>query len=138
MNNQKFIFRRIIAGLIDYSMFFVMTYLYIYKFGEINSDGEYSVNGIRTIPILIFWFLYFCVIETTLNATLGNYIVKLKPVGIHNNENINLKQSFLRHIVDSIDMFLFGIVAIIIIKNSNESQRLGDLLAKTKVIKSIS
>lgn len=79
--------------------------------------------------------MYLCIVETTLNSTFGNFIVGLKPVDLETNKNINLKQSFLRHLVDVIDMSLFGIVAIIIIKNSKESQRLGDLLAKTKVVR---
>ena len=54
---------------------------------------------------------------------------------IKTENNVTFKQSFLRHLVDPIDMFFFGIVAIIIIKNSKESQRLGDLLGQTKVIK---
>ena len=135
MNKEKYIFRRFIAGLIDYLIVLSLTAFYIYKFGEHNSEGEYSVNGLKAIPVFIFWFLYFCIIETTLGSTLGNYILKLKPVDLDTGKNINLKQSFLRHIVDLIDMFFFGIVAIIIIKNSKESQRLGDLLGQTKVIK---
>ena len=83
----------------------------------------------------LFWILYFCLIETSLNATLGNYFLNLKPVDIKTENNVTFKQSFLRHLVDPIDMFFFGIVAIIIIKNSKESQRLGDLLGQTKVIK---
>ena len=61
--------------------------------------------------------------------------MKLKPVDLNTEKNIDFKQSFLRHLLDPIDMSLFGLVGIIIIKNSPESQRLGDLLAKTKVIK---
>ncbi|MCD9853100.1 RDD family protein [Epilithonimonas sp. JDS] len=134
MKNKKFVSRRIIAGFIDYSIILGLTYLYIYKFGSLNDEGEYSVNGFKTIPIIIFWFIYLCVIEVTVNSTLGNFIVRLTPVDLQTENKITLKQSFLRHIVDLLDMFFFGLVAIIIIKNSNDSQRLGDLLAKTKVI----
>jgi len=134
LKNDKFIFRRIIAGLIDYSIIFGLTYFYIYKFGSLNDEGEYSVNGIKTIPIILFWFVYLCVIEVVINSTLGNFIVRLTPVDLQTENKITLKQSFLRHIVDLLDMFFFGLVAIIIIKNSNDSQRLGDLLAKTKII----
>ena len=135
MKSEKFITRRIIAGIIDYSIIFAITSFYIYQFGEINSEGAYSVSGIKTFPIIIFWLLYICGTELTLDSTLGNYIAGLKPVDLETESKINFKQSFLRHILDIIDMFFFGLVAIIIIKNSSESQRLGDLLAKTKVVK---
>ena len=134
MNSDKFISRRIIAGIIDYAIIFSLTYFYIYKFGEIDSDGTYRVSGIKTLPIIIFWLIYICVIEVALKSTLGNYIVGLKPVDLHTNKSITFKQSFLRHLVDLLDMMLFGVVAIIIIKRSKEGQRLGDLLAKTKVV----
>ena len=112
-----------------------MTYFYVFIFGSNNDEGVYSVSGIKALPVVLFWVLYFCVIESSLNATLGNYLVNLKPVDLKTENNVTFKQSLLRHLVDPIDMFFFGIVAIIIIKNSDESQRLGDLLAKTKVIK---
>ncbi len=135
MNSEKFLTRRIFAGFIDYTIILSISFIYISIFGKINDDGEYSVTGIKTLPIVLFWFTYLCLIETFLNATLGNYIVKPKPVDLNTGKEINLKQSFLRHCVDIIDMFAFGIVATIIIKNSEKSQRLGDLLAKAKVVK---
>ncbi|UOE42194.1 RDD family protein [Chryseobacterium suipulveris] len=135
MKKEKYLISRIIAGVIDYSIVLTLTCIYIFTFGEKNELGEYSVNGLKAIPIFIFWFFYFCVIESTLNSTLGNYLMKLKPVDLNTEKNIDFKQSFLRHLLDPIDMSLFGLVGIIIIKNSPESQRLGDLLAKTKVIK---
>lgn len=135
MKTKKFITRRIIAGFIDYTIILSLTSFYIFKFGEINSEGAYYVNGIKTFPIIIFWLLYICGTELILDSTIGNYIVGLKPVDLETESKITFKQSFLRHILDIIDMFFFGLVAIIIIKNSSENQRLGDLLAKTKVIK---
>jgi len=135
VKNEKYIFRRFVAGFIDYSIIFSLTYYYIYNFGSLNDEGAYTVNGIKTLPILFFWFVYFCIIETYFSSTLGNFIVRLKSVDLQTENKITLKQSFLRHIVDFLDMFFFGLVAIIIIKNSDESQRLGDLLAKTKVVK---
>lgn len=137
MKIEKFITRRIIAWFIDYTIILSLTSFYIFIFGEINSEGAYNVNGIKTFPIIIFWLIYICGIEIILDSTLGNYIVGLKPMDLKTESKISFKQSFLRHLVDLIDMFFFGIVAIIIIKNSNESQRLGDLLAKSKVIKII-
>ena len=135
MKKEKFLFRRIIAGLIDYTLIFCATFAYIRYFGEVNSEGEFYVSGVKALPVFIFWFVYNCVIEVNLQSTFGNYLVKLKPVDEKTELDISIKQSFLRHIVDPIDMFFFGLVAIILITNSQESKRLGDLLAKTKVVK---
>ncbi len=134
MKEEKFIFRRIVAGLIDYSIVFVFIFIYVSIFGKINDDGTKSVDGIKTLPALLLWFIYICVIEMTFGSTFGNFVVRLKPVDLETRKEITLKQSFLRHIVDPIDMFFFGIVGIILIKNSENNQRLGDILAKTSVI----
>lgn len=128
-------FRRIIAGLIDYAVIFSVIFVYIQYFGEVNQEGEFYVSGIKVLPVFIFWFLYNCVIEVNLQSTFGNYVVQLKPVDEKTELDITIKQSFLRHLVDPIDMFFFGVVAIIIITSSPESKRLGDLLARTKVVK---
>lgn len=135
MRKEKFLFRRIIAGLIDYAVIFSVIFFYIQYFGEVNQEGEFYVSGVKVLPVFIFWFLYNCVIEVNLQSTFGNYVVQLKPVDEKTELEITIKQSFLRHLVDPIDMFFFGLVAIIIITGSPESKRLGDLLARTKVVK---
>lgn len=135
MKHEKYIIRRIIAALIDYTLIIIITYFYLKNFGELNHEGAYSVSGLKTLPIIFIWFVYFCVFETVLNATLGNLIVGLKPIDINTQKNVTIKQSFLRHLVDPIDMMFFGIIGIILINNSETNQRLGDILAKTKVVK---
>jgi uncharacterized RDD family membrane protein YckC len=72
--------------------------------------------------------------EVFLGATLGNSIVGLKPISLtRNNGELSLSQSIKRHILDPIDMFPFGLIAIITIKNTDRNQRLGDIWAKTVV-----
>lgn len=135
MNQEKYILHRVLAALIDYTIIIFITFFYLKNFGELNNEGAYSVSGLKTLPIIIFWFVYFCVFETILNSTFGNLIVGLKPININTKKNVTIKQSFLRHLVDPIDMMFFGLIGIILIKNSETNQRLGDILAKTKVVK---
>lgn len=116
-------------------MVFTLVFIYVSIFGEMNDDGTKSVQGIKILPAYIFWLLYICVVEYTLGSTFGNFIVRLKPVDSETEKEITFKQSLLRHIVDPIDMFFFGLVGIILIKNSNSNQRLGDILAKTIVVR---
>jgi uncharacterized RDD family membrane protein YckC len=74
-------------------------------------------------------------LEQFFGQTLGNAIVNLKPVGIQTNQKPTLTQSFKRHLVAPIDLFvLFGLVGYLTIKNTDKNQRLGDLWAKTIVI----
>ena len=132
---KPFIRLKIISCIIDYGIIFTVTLLYITTFGELNIEGEYEVKGILgTLPIL-FWGIMTIGLEVWFGATLGNSIVNLKPISINGNSKITFSQSFKRHFLDTIDMFLFGFIAYILIKNTENHQRLGDIWAKTYVIK---
>ena len=136
MKYNKYIFQRLIAGFIDYALFIIIAALYIYKFGTLANDGSYNVNGINALPIFIFWLIYFVVFEVILHGTLGHLILNLQPVNAKTEKPISFSQSFIRHLFDPIDYFIFcGLIGILIINNSKESQRLGDIVASTKMIK---
>ena len=136
--------KRIIAGLIDYAIIYGFFIIFILIFGEQNETGEYSVNGIKSLVPVLFWVLMTIGIEQLMGETLGNSLVGLKPISIKQNLNSTFKtsntkptfgQSFKRHLLDPIDMFFFGLIGILTIKNSEKNQRLGDMWAKTIVIK---
>jgi uncharacterized RDD family membrane protein YckC len=130
------ILKRIIAGFIDYFIVYSFLFAFIYTFGTPNNEGRYSVTGLLSFIPIIFWFLTIILTETFFGATIGNSIVGLKPISlINNNGKISFSQSIKRHLFDSIEMFMFfGLITIIVIKNSDKNQRLGDIWAKTIVI----
>jgi uncharacterized RDD family membrane protein YckC len=141
---QPLIGKRIIAGLIDYAIIYGFLIIFILIFGEPNETGEYSVNGNKSIVPVLFWAIMTIGIEQLIGETLGNSLVDLKPISMRQNINSNFKgsntkptfgQSFKRHLLDPIDMFLFGLIGILTIKNSEKNQRLGDMWAKTIVVK---
>ncbi|CAN5715084.1 hypothetical protein BH11BAC3_BH11BAC3_03030 [soil metagenome] len=135
----KFIFKpnlkkRIAATLIDYGLIFGVTFLYITAFGDIDNDGEKAVHGLMTLPIPIIWFSYFVLIEALSGATPGHMLFKMKVVTIGDRSEINFSQALKRHLLDPIDILLYGVPAVVVIKNSEFHQRLGDIWAKTIII----
>ncbi len=50
-------------------------------------------------------------------------------------EKISISNSLRRHIVDAVDIFFYGIPALICIYKTPKFQRLGDLLAETVDVK---
>lgn len=132
--NPTNIKRRFLAGFIDYLIIFSFTWAYIYTFGTPTEDG-YEVNGISALPIFLFWLLMTAGLEQLMGATIGKGIVGLKPLHVDRKIKPSFSQSFKRHLLDPIDMFLFGFVAVIAIRNTDKHQRLGDLWAKTIVVK---
>jgi uncharacterized RDD family membrane protein YckC len=133
---KNYVKLRTIATLIDYGIYFLLLIIYIYCLGTKNDDGSMQVNGLLALPIFIFWFLYFVVLETVNQATPGHDICKLVVVR-SNGERITLGVAFKRRIIDMIDVLFYGIPALICIYNTPKYQRLGDLFADTIVVKKI-
>ena len=125
--------KRIIATLIDYTIIFLFAYLYIEFLGHDKPDGSKEVNGLLALPLFLVWSFYFIVVEAFYGATLAHQGFYLKVLTLDRNE-IGIKQALKRHLLDPIDIILYGIPAIIAIKNTDKHQRLGDLWAKTIVI----
>ena len=124
--------RRVFATLIDYGFFFLVLYVYMIYFGEETPEG-YSVSGLLTLPIFIFWLVYFVLIEGIWQATIGHQLMYLK-VCQENYDSIDFGHSFKRRILDLIDFAFFGIPAFVAVGNSERKQRIGDMYAKTLVI----
>jgi len=124
---------RILASLIDYIAIGCFFWLFVHMYGEPNATGGYTVNGIKALVPIGFWFIYLIVIESLFNATMGHFILGLKVVKT-DGERIDFIASLKRHLADPFDFFFFGVVGIILIKNTVLNQRLGDIWAKTIVI----
>lgn len=126
---------RIFAGLIDYTIIFGITISLIFILGQENSEGVYTLNGLPAMIPVLFWLILIVGIESFYGATIGNSIMKLKPIPMNGEERkLSFWESFKRHIADPIDMLFFGLIGIMTIKNSAKNQRIGDIWAGTIVI----
>lgn len=144
---KPFIGKRIAAALIDYIAIYGLTYVYASAFGLEDTSGGFVLSGSQILVPVILWFLLTVVTEQLLGATIGNGIVGLMPISVPdsymiNNYNgkhqrISFGQSLKRHLLDFVDISFFGIVGIIVVKSNDKSQRLGDMWAKTVVIKAV-
>jgi uncharacterized RDD family membrane protein YckC len=126
---------RFLAGLVDYIIILTFTFVMLKTFGAQNSEGTYELNGLPGLIPIIFWGIMTIGSEQLFGVTLGNYTMDLKPISINGTQqNLTFSQSLKRHILDPVDMSLFGLIGIITIKNTEKNQRLGDLWAKTIVL----
>jgi uncharacterized RDD family membrane protein YckC len=125
--------KRITATVIDYFIFILFFYIYVTIFGYDNNEGGKTVTGVKALGIPLFWFFYFVVVEGFWGATLAHQALYLKVLTVDRKE-ISIANSFKRRLLDFIDIFFFGIPAIITIKNTPKHQRTGDLWAKTIVV----
>jgi len=127
--------KRALAGLIDYGLMFSYIGLMMYLFGEPNGEGGYSTSGFPAFSIFIVWFILMIFTEQFVGATIGNTLLKLEAVPINDFKgSLTFGQSVKRHLLDMLDLWPFGLLGLILIKNTQYNQRLGDLWAKTIVI----
>ncbi|KQB37803.1 RDD family protein [Flavobacterium aquidurense] len=129
--------KRIFAGLIDYVLMFSMLYIMFAYFGERTPKG-YELKGFPALATTLIWGLYMIGFELKFGGTLGNLMFDLQVISIRdtNSTSLSFGQSFKRHLLDIIDLCFFGLIGIVLIKNTKYNQRLGDLWAKTIVIDS--
>jgi uncharacterized RDD family membrane protein YckC len=79
--------------------------------------------------------LYFSFFEGTSGQTLGKQLVGIKVVDEVTTRPPPMEQALLRNILRIIDSFLFYLVGFILIETQPNKKRLGDIVAKTIVVK---
>ncbi len=134
--NNTFLFRRIIAGAIDYLIVFIIFFTLLHFFGVPSRNGGSKLSGFPALFMILCWLFVTAGMEYFFGSTTGNSISGLTPISLNpDSEKIKFTQSLKRHLLDVIDMSLFGLIGILLILNTEKNQRLGDIWAKTKVIR---
>jgi uncharacterized RDD family membrane protein YckC len=133
INCKPHLTKKYLAAIIDCAYYFIPVFIYLEIFGENNSDGGKTVEGFLAMPLLLYWFIYFVVVEAIYGATLGHQALGLKVIGV-NGEKIGYNHALKRRLCDCVELPLLGIPATIVIMSTEKHQRLGDLWANTVVI----
>jgi uncharacterized RDD family membrane protein YckC len=132
--NRWYFVLRSLAAVIDYVVFGVFLFAYIYYFGTETDEG-YRVDGCgHVLPLFVAWVIWLPLPEFVLGKTLGKWACDLRVVNLDNGR-ITFGQAFVRHLLDAVDLGgFFGLVAFIVARTNPLNQRLGDLVAKTLVV----
>jgi uncharacterized RDD family membrane protein YckC len=126
--------KRFLSGAIDYVVICVFFFAYVMTFGEPNAEGGKTVTGLPGVVPVVFWFCWLVLSESIFGTTLGHYINRLKVISI-DGDKPTFSQSLRRRLCDPLEIsWCFGLVAFILIKNTQLNQRLGDIWAKTIVV----
>src|SRR4051812_38336388 len=116
--------KRIIATILDYSIILLVSWIFIFLVGEEQEDGTRVITGLLALVPIAAWFAYFIVVEACYGATLAHQALDLKVITDKRKE-IGIEHAFRRHLVDPIDILMWGIPAFVAIKNSEKKQRIG-------------
>ncbi|RZL42770.1 MAG: RDD family protein [Pedobacter sp.] len=135
-SKNTYIIDRIIAAVIDYVTIIIVQFpIFVFFGSRIPNEVDYELEGWAQLLIILNWFIFTVGLKQLTGATLGNRIIGLKPKDFKTLEKPNFLQSFVRHLLDPIYMAGFGLIGIVTILCTDKRQRLGDLLAKTIVVK---
>jgi uncharacterized RDD family membrane protein YckC len=136
---------RIGAQLIDLlicgEFFYLLGMAVALKFGGTVTGGGFQLNGGTALLAFglvgITCFLYFWLLEGLFGRTLGKMIANLKVVR-DTDKRCDLTASAIRNLLRFVDLFFFGGVGLVSILITKRQQRIGDLVAKTFVVKTTS
>ena len=124
---------RAIAVIIDTVLLMFLGYLIAKMTGQTTGDG-FNLQG----GSAFFWFLiamaYYVIMEATSGGTLGKKAMGIRVVRADGGA-ISWQAAIIRNLLRIIDGFAFYLVGAIIVWVSKSKQRLGDIAAKTLVVK---
>lgn len=127
--------RRAVAVIIDSILLMIVGWALAKVMGSTTASGFDLQGG----PALL-WFLiamgYYVVMEATSGATLGKKAMGIKVVKADGGGAINWQAAIIRNLLRIIDGLFFYLVGAIVIWVSKSRQRLGDMAAKTVVVRS--
>jgi uncharacterized RDD family membrane protein YckC len=131
---SSYFVRRAVATVVDYGILFAVYFAYVYQFGSETSEG-FQVQGCgHFLALLLAWIVWLPLPEALFGRTLGKWGFDLLVLAA-DGRRASTSQSFLRRLLDPIDLlFFFGLVGFVVAKTNALHQRIGDLVAKTRVV----
>ena len=135
--------RRVLATIIDVVLLGILAGLFTApgaliegwgsgEFSDVASGVLFSFGGLAA---LLVYFAYFTIMEGRYGQTLGKMALGIKVVRETDGQVPGTRTAVLRtlmRIVDSIGSYLVAFVVVLV---SDKNQRLGDMVAKTLVVR---
>jgi uncharacterized RDD family membrane protein YckC len=132
--------RRVAATIIDGLIFGVAYWLLALAFGDLRTEGE-AANWVADLPVVasigygLFVVGYYVLLEGFLGQTLGKMAMGIKVVAEATGQTPGITAAAIRTLLRLIDSLLGYAVAFITVLASDKRQRLGDMAARTLVVR---
>lgn len=133
---EKLLGPRMAAGLLDFVVLALLGLVMTILFGETNTeDGiEVSLSGVPFVVYVLLSLGYYFGLEATSGQTLGKRLAGIKVVSLDGGPP-SPGQVLVRTLLRFIDGFAFYLVAVLVIAVTPNDQRIGDLAARTTVVR---
>jgi uncharacterized RDD family membrane protein YckC len=127
---------RVVACILDIILLLIVMTIFSFVTGNMASDGVgFAYEGGSALISFVVGFGYFIVSEALWGGTPAKLALGLRVVREEDGAPIDWAKSLVRNILRIVDGLFFYLVGFIIALSSAKTQRLGDKLAKTVVIK---
>jgi uncharacterized RDD family membrane protein YckC len=124
---------RIVAFIVDTTIYFIIFIVFGIFFGVEKSDGNgFNIVGFPAFFLFVISLFLWPLSESFSGQTIGKRLVGLKVVN-ESFKEIKTRQAILRFLFAYIDLGFF-LVGLIVACTNKQNQRIGDLVAKTVVI----
>ncbi|WP_344620518.1 RDD family protein [Dactylosporangium salmoneum] len=138
MRNVHVVGRRVLATIIDLVVAGLFGAALLPVFGEDMQAGDFSYTALSNtgrFVVLLFIIVYHGVLEGTTGRTLGKLATGIRVVDEATGATPGLGKAFLRSVLLVIDGLFIYLVAMIVILTNDRRRRLGDMAAKTLVVR---
>jgi len=126
--------RRVGALLFDGVVYVSFFQGFLWLLGSAAEQVPSELRGLMVLPIFATWWLYVSAAEGFLGKTVGKHLFGLEVRRL-NGESLGLNLAAKRRLCDLVDFFLScGLVALVLAQRRRHGQRLGDIVAGTRVV----
>ncbi len=126
--------RRFVAHVVDLLISFLgLGFMLAALTGNLTATG-FQMEGLAAFGLFLLMFVYFWLLEGLMGATLGKLLLGIEVQRVDGGR-CGLVASLVRNLLRIIDGLLVYLVAAILVWNSEKRQRLGDMAAKTVVVR---
>jgi uncharacterized RDD family membrane protein YckC len=130
--------RRVVATIIDGLVFGLINGALVSAFGVEGADSGFDLthfDNTGTAWLSLVVLLYYTLFEGLTGRTPGKWVTGIRVVDASTGGRPGLLSGFVRTLLRLVDGFLAYLVGFLIVINSDRRRRLGDMAAKTLVVR---
>jgi uncharacterized RDD family membrane protein YckC len=130
--------RRVVATIVDSIILGIVNYIVTQIFGtptEVSGMQLTQLSPAGGVIIFLVAVAYFVLMEGLLGRTVGKYVTGIKIVDQATGAVPGAGKAALRTLLRIVDGLFVYLVGFIVVLSSQRRQRLGDMVAKTQVVR---
>jgi uncharacterized RDD family membrane protein YckC len=132
--NYAGFWRRALASLLD-NVVWILFYLWIYNAVVLGAFAASDTAGVVAVfAYFSLWFNYFAFCEWRWGQTIGKNATGIEVRSMDYSHRLTYGQASIRNLLRLVDFFFVGELMIV---TRERKQRLGDLAAKTVVLRRV-